>query len=55
MLCALASGQRDHSGRPYVMTSLDEFVITGPNGHHKCIASEPLGCSVADSKYETIP
>ena len=29
---------------------LDEFIISGPNGQHLCLSSEPAGCSIADSK-----
>lgn len=29
---------------------LDDFIISGPNGQHLCLSSEPAGCSIADSK-----
>jgi hypothetical protein len=55
VLRVLASGNQEHPGRPYVISLLDEFVIAGPNGRHHCIVSEPMGCSAANSKDETMP
>ncbi len=50
ILRALSLGKRDHQGRAYVSSLLDEFVIDGPNGRHRCLVSEAAGCSVAQSK-----
>ena len=50
ILRALTTGKRDHQGRAYVSSLLDEFVISGPNGRHRCLVSEAAGCSVAQSK-----
>jgi serine/threonine protein kinase len=55
VLRALASGNRDRPARPNVISLLDEFVIAGPNGRHRCIISEAMGCSAANSKDETMP
>ena len=37
-------------GKQSVSCLLDEFTISGPNGQHLCLSSEPAGCSIADSK-----
>lgn len=55
ILRAISSGKNDHPGRHYVMSFLDEFTITGPNGCHQCIVNEAAGCSVGHSKDETMP
>lgn len=55
VLRAISAGKQDHPGRRYVMSFLDEFTTTGPNGDHLCIVSEAMGCSVARSKDETMP
>jgi serine/threonine-protein kinase SRPK3 len=34
------------TGSPFVVSLLDEFEITGPNGTHRCIVTELLGPSV---------
>jgi serine/threonine-protein kinase SRPK3 len=34
------------TGSPFVVSMLDEFEITGPNGTHRCIVTELLGPSV---------
>ncbi|KAI9703361.1 MAG: hypothetical protein M1836_007929 [Candelina mexicana] len=39
-----------HPGRKYVSSLIDEFTITGPNGHHKCLVSEALGPTVSEVK-----
>ncbi|WEW58159.1 hypothetical protein PRK78_003627 [Emydomyces testavorans] len=46
----LNSGDSAHPGKHYIPTLLDEFVINGPNGQHLCLVSEPVGCSVAQTK-----
>lgn len=50
VLRALGSGPSNHHGRNYVPTLFNEFAIDGPNGRHRCIVSEAVGCSVAQSK-----
>ncbi|KAL2375175.1 hypothetical protein RJ035_006784 [Blastomyces gilchristii] len=55
ILTRLASGKQNHPGRRSVLTLLDEFTITRPNGRHQCIVTEALGCSIANSKNETMP
>lgn len=51
-LRALRAGLEDHRGRAYVPvpTLLNEFTIDGPNGQHRCIVTEAVNCSVAQSK-----
>jgi serine/threonine protein kinase len=36
----------DHKGKAYVMSLLDHFWITGPNGKHLCVVSEVAGPSI---------
>ncbi|KAL8758694.1 MAG: hypothetical protein Q9184_003851 [Pyrenodesmia sp. 2 TL-2023] len=40
----------DVEGGLFVSKLLHEFTIDGPNGRHTCLVSEPLGCSVSESK-----
>ncbi|RAL17730.1 kinase-like protein [Aspergillus homomorphus CBS 101889] len=42
-LRALSSGKEDHPGRATVMTYLNEFTISGPNGSHRCLVMEFAG------------
>lgn len=42
------------TGSKYISNLLDEFHIEGPNGRHPCLALEPAGGSVAESKEEAI-
>lgn len=37
------------TGEHFVAQLLDEFTFEGPNGHHRCLVSEPAGCSISDS------
>lgn len=46
----LSASNREHPGRSYIQSLLDEFFTNGPNGRHLCLVSEPAGCSVAQSK-----
>ncbi|OAT00558.1 serine/threonine protein kinase [Blastomyces dermatitidis ER-3] len=55
ILTRLTLGKQNHPGRRSVLTLLDEFTITRPNGRHQCIVTEALGCSIANSKNETMP
>ncbi|PGH11807.1 CMGC/SRPK protein kinase [Polytolypa hystricis UAMH7299] len=52
---ALSSGNQDHPGRRHVLGFFDHFTIDGPNGSHRCIVSEPVGCSAGKSKDEYAP
>ena len=54
IISRLASGKSDHLGRSYVAALLEEFVISGPNGRHRCVVSEVAGCSIAQSKENSI-
>jgi serine/threonine-protein kinase SRPK3 len=36
----------EHAGKPYVMSMLDHFWITGPNGRHLCVVSQVGGPSI---------
>lgn len=40
----------DLLGSKYIIKPLDEFHIDGPNGRHRCLVSEPAGCSVQTAK-----
>ena len=44
----LSRGDRHHPGRRFVLSSLDEFYIDGPNGRHLCLVSEVAGPSILD-------
>ncbi|KAL9100309.1 MAG: hypothetical protein Q9163_004308 [Psora crenata] len=50
----LQGGDPKHPGRSYVQTLLDEFFTDGPNGRHRCLVSEPAGCSLARSKEAAV-
>ena len=39
-----------HPGRRFISSLLDEFVLNGPNGKHKCIVNEVLGPTVSEVK-----
>jgi serine/threonine-protein kinase SRPK3 len=43
ILQAITSSSLDHPGRQYVVHLLDEFVIDGPNGKHRCLVTEVAG------------
>jgi len=55
----LHQGNVDHPGRNFILSLLDEFSITGPNGRHQCIVTEVVGRSLArakeSTKNETLP
>ena len=46
----LSCGDLHHPGRSYVLSPLNEFHITGPNGHHLCLVSELTGPSISEVK-----
>lgn len=50
----LRAGNVLHPGRKFVWSLLDEFSFSGPNGHHLCLVSEVGGCSVAESKENSL-
>ncbi|KAL9125046.1 MAG: hypothetical protein Q9217_005697 [Psora testacea] len=39
-----------HLGRRFILSLLDEFLVSGPNGKHRCLVSEALGPTVLDVK-----
>ena len=41
----------DHPGRDYVMTLLDDFWLTSPNGQHLCLVTEVAGSRVARPEH----
>lgn len=43
---------KEDPGSSFVASLLDEFHISGPNGHHLCIATEPARGSVGESKED---
>ena len=47
LLCRLAEGPADHSGRENVPELFDDFEVHGPNGVHQCLVMELLGPSMA--------
>lgn len=40
---AADQSQASHPGKEYVMKLLDEFIVCGPNGNHRCYVSRPAG------------
>lgn len=46
----LRCGDQHHPGRPYVLSPLNEFHISGPNGRHLCLVNEVAGPSILDVK-----
>ncbi|KFY43350.1 hypothetical protein V495_04012 [Pseudogymnoascus sp. VKM F-4514 (FW-929)] len=50
----LRSGDSTHIGRQFVPRLLDEFTFDGPNGHHTCLVQDPEGCSIAESKEDSV-
>ncbi len=49
----LRQGNADHPGRNFVLSSLDEFSIEGPNGRHQCLVSDVVGSSITEAKEAT--
>ncbi|KAF2124975.1 kinase domain-containing protein [Dothidotthia symphoricarpi CBS 119687] len=39
----IASSTLNHPGRQYVIHLLDEFIVEGPNGKHRCLVTEVAG------------
>ncbi|KAI4139104.1 MAG: hypothetical protein LQ341_004356 [Variospora aurantia] len=39
-----------HINKAFILPILDEFEIDGPNGQHRCLATEPAACSLSVSK-----
>ncbi len=46
----LRCGDRHHPGRSFVLSPLNEFHISGPNGRHLCLVSELAGPSISEVK-----
>ena len=46
-----ATGQEHrHPGRATIPSTLDEFLIKGPNGEHRCLVTTPASMSLSDAK-----
>jgi len=43
LLNKVVQANKDHPGRPYVVSLLDSFTHKGPNGNHVCMVFEVLG------------
>lgn len=43
ILRKIASGTVEHPGRQLIIFLLDDFIITGPNGRHRCLVTEVAG------------
>jgi len=43
VLHKIASAQVKHPGRQFVIQLLDDFIIEGPNGKHRCLVTEVAG------------
>ena len=48
MLNAIDERDLPHPGRKYLLTLFNEFMVSGPNGDHRVLASGCLGPSVSD-------
>ena len=46
----LRCGDQHHPGRPFVLSPLDEFHVSGPNGRYLCLISEVTGPSILEVK-----
>lgn len=46
----LAAGNDAHEGKRSVAALLDEFIVDGPNGRHRCLVLEVVGCSLYRSR-----
>lgn len=51
----LSTGSESHPGKLYVPSLLNQFTITGPNGHHHCIVTKAAGSCISDTKDERPP
>lgn len=55
----LREGNPEHPGRNFVLSSLDDFWIDGPNGRHQCLVSEVVGSTIIEvreaTKYGVLP
>lgn len=52
ILRALSTSQTNHPGSPFVLSLLDDFVISGTNGKHQCLVTPICGSNLALSKEE---
>lgn len=50
MLSHIATESKMHLGHRFVPSLCEEFIISGPNGEHKCLVSEILGPTVLQIK-----
>jgi hypothetical protein len=41
---------RVHPGKAFIHPILDEFLLTGPNGEHRCFVTVPAGMSLAGAQ-----
>ena len=51
----LSAGSESHPGKLYVLSLINQFTITGPNGHHQCIVTKAAGSCISDTKDEHPP
>ncbi|KAI4117998.1 MAG: hypothetical protein LQ345_001863 [Seirophora villosa] len=45
-----SSEKNNRTGKAFILPIFDDFQIDGPNGQHRCLTTEPAGCSLAKSK-----
>ena len=43
VLRRLADGPVEYPGKGHIVELLDQFEVSGPNGHHQCLVTEALG------------
>ena len=50
VLNSIRQNNLQHPGRRFVSSLLDDFLVSGPNGNHRCFISEALSPTVLDVK-----
>ena len=43
VLTRLNEGSVEYPGKGHIVELLDQFEVTGPNGHHQCLVTEAHG------------
>ena len=43
ILRMLNDGPEEYPGKRHIVELLDQFEVSGPNGHHQCLVTEALG------------
>ena len=55
VLRRLNDGPEEYPGKRHIVQLLDQFEVSGPNGHHQCLVTEALGpCLGRGLKHEPL-